>query len=97
VKDVMVVTSQFYKLWEQVDEKSQQWNSYSQALLGWELVVQRVLWDMGYDAHIAHVGNTHTEVYERVGPDQHAALSGVIRYRIQCAIETVTLEEALID
>ena len=97
MKDVMVVTSQFYKLWEQVDEKSQQWNSYSQALLGWELVVQRVLWDMGYDAHIAHVGNARTEVYERVGPDQHAALSGVIVQHIENAIKTVTLEEALID
>ena len=97
MKDVMVVTSQFYKLWEQVDDSSQEWNSYSQALLGWELVVQRVLWDMGYDAHIAHVGNTHTEVYERVGPDQHAALSGAIVQHIENAIKTVTLEEALID
>ena len=97
MKDVLVVTPQFYRLWEQVDDNSQQWNSYSQALLGWELVVQRVLWDMGYDAHIAHVGNTHTEVYERVGPDQHKRLGGAIWQHIDDAIKTVTLEEALID
>ena len=97
MKDVIVITSQFYKLWEQVDDNSQQWNSYSQALLGWELVVQRVLWDMGYDAHIAHISNEHTKVYERVGPDYHAAMSGTIVQHIENAIKTVTLEEALID
>jgi len=97
MKDVMVVTPQFRKLWERVDDSSQQWNAYGDAMLSWELVVQRVLWNMGYDAHIEHSTDFFTDVYERVGPDKHKPASGTIRQHIEDAIATVTLAEALAD
>lgn len=86
MKDVMVLTSQFYKLWEEVDEKSQQWDLYGHALIGWDEVVQRVLYDMGYDAHIVHVADVDTEVYERVGPDQDSAVSATIVQHIELSL-----------
>jgi len=97
MKDVIVVTSQFRRLWERVDDSSQQWNSYADAMLGWELIVQRMLWDMGYDAQIEHTSYFLTDVYERVGPDKHKPASGIIRQHIEDAIATVTLDDALVD
>ena len=97
MKDVMVVTPQFHKLWEAANGKSKQSYPSIDALVEWSRVVQRVLWDMGYDAYIEIDIQGRTEVYERVGPDKHKRLGGAIRQHIENAIKTVTLEEALID
>lgn len=97
MKDITVLTPEFFNLWNEVDAETSTWNAYSAAMRGYELVAARVLYDMGYDAHVEHIDDSSTEAYERVGPDTHDPLPQSEVDRIERALQTITLEAVLMD
>jgi hypothetical protein len=97
MKDILVVTPEFYKLWMEVAAESTTWNAYSKAMRSWTLIVQRVLYDAGYDAMVYVTDDPSTEVYQRIGPDQHDPLGPDEVNRIERVIQTVTLDAVLMD